>query len=398
MRLVITGASGFVGQQIIPLLRSADVELLLVGRDASILQSQYPDLLTTDYAQLSNRAVGYDAVLHLAVLNNDVSATLREFEDVNVALLEDVLTHCRKAGVGKIIYPCSRQAAISGSHYAVSKMKAETLLDELPDFVVIKLRLPIVYGDRFSGKLSNLNKLAKPFQKLALNILGSLKPTVKITSVAHAVTEAYSQTHTSAVYVTDRQESNGFYAGIKRLMDVGFALSIMVFFWWLLLAVWAAIKLTSKGPAIFSQTRVGQFGKTFTLYKFRTMYLDTKALATHEVSAAAVLPIGHFLRKSKIDELPQIVNILRGEISLIGPRPCLPSQTELVDARQSRGVLEIQPGITGLAQIRGIDMSDPQKLARVDEEYIISRTLPFDLKILLATAFGRGNADRVREH
>ncbi len=120
-----------------------------------------------------------------------------------------------------------------------------------------------------------------------------------------------------------------------------------------LIPVAVAIRLESAGPALFRQQRVGRDGKTFTCYKFRTMRSGTVQAASHEVSASAVTRLGAVLRKLKIDELPQAINILRNEMSLIGPRPCLPAQTALIAERTRRGVLALKPGITGYAQVQG---------------------------------------------
>jgi lipopolysaccharide/colanic/teichoic acid biosynthesis glycosyltransferase len=120
----------------------------------------------------------------------------------------------------------------------------------------------------------------------------------------------------------------------------------------------------------------------------------TKQAGTHEVSAASITKIGGWLRRTKIDELPQVVNIVRGELSLVGPRPSLPVQTQLIEERARRGVFAVRPGITGLAQIEDIDMSDPERLARWDRQYVMRRSLLLDLRIILATFTGRGQGDR----
>jgi len=125
------------------------------------------------------------------------------------------------------------------------------------------------------------------------------------------------------------------------------------------------------------------------------MAQGTSQAATHEVPAASITKIGKFLRGTKLDELPQIVNIVRNEISLIGPRPCLPSQSELVEKRHQLGVFDVKPGISGLAQIQDIDMSTPRRLAQVDSLYIALQCLPLDIKIALATATGSGQGDKV---
>ena len=110
-------------------------------------------------------------------------------------------------------------------------------------------------------------------------------------------------------------------------------------------------------------------------------------MPTHEAPSASVTPVGKALRRAKIDELPQLWNVLKGEMSLVGPRPCLPTQEELVERRRALGVLSALPGITGLAQIRGIDMSDPKLCAETDAAYLKTASLGLDLKILLGTVY-----------
>jgi len=179
-------------------------------------------------------------------------------------------------------------------------------------------------------------------------------------------------------------------------MDLVFAGTIIVFFWWFLLLVWLVVKITSPGPGILSQVRVGKDEKHIVLYKFRTMKEGTKQLASHEIGKASITKTGHILRKTKIDELPQVLNILKNEMSLVGPRPCLPVQEELIAARKKRGILNIKCGITGLAQVQGVDMENVERLVGIEEEYIARRTLLLDIKIILATAIGSGQGDRVR--
>ncbi|MDF1826344.1 MAG: sugar transferase [Verrucomicrobiales bacterium] len=165
----------------------------------------------------------------------------------------------------------------------------------------------------------------------------------------------------------------------------------------LILILIPVIRLNSPGPAIFRQERVGKRQRNFTCYKLRTMAEGTKQLGTHEVGAASVTSVGRFLRKTKLDELPQLWNVLCGEMSLVGPRPCLPGQAELIEEREKRGVFEVLPGITGLGQVRGIDMSVPDRLAKCDEEYVQRQSLKLDLQLLLQTILGAGREDRVQE-
>ena len=149
------------------------------------------------------------------------------------------------------------------------------------------------------------------------------------------------------------------------------------------------VTLETPGGAIFAQTRVGRNGEPFTCYKFRTMHADTAHVPTHEVSKSAITRFGRLLRATKIDELPQLVNVIRGDMSLVGPRPCLTTQTALINARRERGVLGLRPGVTGLAQVRGVDMSEPERLAAIDAEYVARQSLGLDLLILFTTVLGR---------
>tara|TARA_R110000850_G_scaffold55877_13_gene132049 strand:- start:1216 stop:1785 length:570 start_codon:yes stop_codon:yes gene_type:complete len=155
------------------------------------------------------------------------------------------------------------------------------------------------------------------------------------------------------------------------------------------------IWLTSPGPAIFSQERVGRNRKVFNCLKLRTMHTGTKQAGTHEVSAASVTSVGKLLRAVKLDELPQLVNVLRGEMSLVGPRPCLPVQVELIEERDKRGVWAVLPGITGVGQVNGIDMSDPARLAEYDELYLSRMCFSYDLYLIWCTLKGGGIGDRV---
>ena len=155
------------------------------------------------------------------------------------------------------------------------------------------------------------------------------------------------------------------------------------------------IGLFDTGSPVFKQQRVGKNKKPFTLYKFRTMNVKAKSVATHLANTAEITKFGSFLRKSKLDELPQLFNVLFGDMSLVGPRPNLFNQTELIEERDSRGVYKVVPGITGLAQINEIDMSTPKELAIKDAEMIKSLNITDYFKYIFATVGGKGQGDRV---
>ena len=149
------------------------------------------------------------------------------------------------------------------------------------------------------------------------------------------------------------------------------------------------------GSPVFLQSRLGKEKKTFTLIKFRTMHVSTVSAGTHLVDAASVTIFGGFLRKTKLDELPQLFNVLQGNMSIVGPRPCLVSQNELIEERARRNVFSVKPGITGLAQIHAVDMSTPRKLARYDQLMIKEMSLRVYGWLIIATVFGAGQGDRV---
>ena len=155
------------------------------------------------------------------------------------------------------------------------------------------------------------------------------------------------------------------------------------------------IGLFDTGSPIFRQRRVGKNKYPFTLYKFRTMNLNTRSVATHLANQSDVTKFGSFLRKTKLDELPQLLNVLIGDMSLVGPRPCLFSQEELISEREKRGVYNFKPGITGLAQINDVDMSTPAKLSEFDALMLKDLNLTNYLKYVLATVTGKGQGDRI---
>lgn len=157
------------------------------------------------------------------------------------------------------------------------------------------------------------------------------------------------------------------------------------------------IGLLDTGSPIFSQERVGANKKAFKLLKFRSMHLNTKTVATHLIQVSAITQWGSILRKSKLDEIPQLFNVLKGEMSFVGPRPNLFNQTDLIEERDKRAVYTKRPGITGLAQINKIDMSTPQLLAETDALMIKHLNVLYYFKFIFLTLFGKGFGDRVKK-
>jgi O-antigen biosynthesis protein WbqP len=180
-----------------------------------------------------------------------------------------------------------------------------------------------------------------------------------------------------------------------RVLDFLFSLFGLLFALPFLLILYL-IGLFDTGSPLFKQERVGRNKKPFTLVKFRTMSVDTASVASHLASSASITRFGGFLRKTKLDELPQLWNVLKGEMSLVGPRPGLFNQQELTQARDAKNIYNVRPGITGLAQVSEIDMSTPELLAETDAKMITTLNLKNYFTYILQTVTGSGSGDRVK--
>ena len=183
---------------------------------------------------------------------------------------------------------------------------------------------------------------------------------------------------------------------MTRIFDILFSLLGLVLFSPILIVL-MVIGCFDTGSPIFRQERVGKGKQPFKLMKFRSMHINAPSVATHLASASSITPFGGFLRKSKLDELPQLWNVFVGDMSLVGPRPNLFNQEELIQERDSRGVYSVRPGITGLAQINKMDMSTPQLLAETDAKMIQELNTLGYFKYIFLTVFGKGFGDRIKK-
>ena len=175
------------------------------------------------------------------------------------------------------------------------------------------------------------------------------------------------------------------YFGFKRLMDILLAIFLMVMLFPIYFIIGLIIYLQDFGHPLFRQSRVGKTGREFNFYKFRSMPLNSPNLESHQKEKLKVTPFGKFIRRTNIDELPQFWNVLIGDMSFIGPRPPIPSQTDLIEARRANGSLALRPGLTGWAQVNSYDGMAPSEKARFDGEYAKGFSFLLDLKILFAT-------------
>ncbi|KYG90285.1 capsular biosynthesis protein [[Bacillus] sp. KCTC 13219] len=185
---------------------------------------------------------------------------------------------------------------------------------------------------------------------------------------------------------------------MKRLLDIILSLIAIIIFAIPMFIVAISIKITSKGPILFKQQRIGKDCVHFEIYKFRSMYTETPNVSTEALGnpSAYITPVGKFIRKTSLDELPQLFNILKGDMAVVGPRPALYNQYELITKRDEAEVNRVRPGLTGYAQIMGRDrISDDEKVA-YDKHYVDNYSIWFDIKIIFMTVFSVAKADGVR--
>lgn len=186
---------------------------------------------------------------------------------------------------------------------------------------------------------------------------------------------------------------------MKRVFDFSMSLIAIIVFSPIIIIISLLVKLTSKGPVLFKQRRIGKNNEEFNILKFRTMRVDTPNVATHILKDPAVFitPLGKFLRKTSLDELPQLINILKGEMSIVGPRPALYNQYDLKDMRTEVGVHKLVPGLTGWAQINGRDEITLEEKVALDKEYMNMQSFWMDIKIIFMTVFKVAKSEGVSE-
>ncbi len=178
------------------------------------------------------------------------------------------------------------------------------------------------------------------------------------------------------------------YAAVKRIIDIGLSLLLLIVLCPVFFIIAMVIHADSDGPIIFRQIRAGRCGRPFVIYKFRTMYTEApRNIATAQLMASTryITGVGRFLRQTSLDELPQLLNVLKGDMSFVGPRPVIPNERYLLALRHRYGADTVRPGITGLAQIRGRDELKPKLKALYDAEYAANLTFLLDVYIFCST-------------
>lgn len=382
MKIIITGASGYLGKYLTKSFYKKGYDLLLVGRSLKKLKSLNSKLECCNYNQLVSKIQKNDILLDLAFEKSPKNyKSLEIIKNLNIKLFK-----LSKKKTSFYYYFSSSHALDFSIQTDYSKMKRE-IVTEINKYRYKNssiVYLPYVYGDNFRGHLKFLNLLPNFFKRNIFLFISSLKPTVNLEKISEKLIISFSKKEKN-IYIYDDKDKNIYYKFIKRFVDLFFSLLILSLFWWLFILIIFAVKIETRGPAFFFQERVGKNNAIFKIIKFRTMKQGTIQVASHEVPLNNITTIGKILRKTKLDELPQIFNILKNDMSIVGPRPCLVTQKKLISLRNYNEVISLKPGITGLSQVQKIDMKNPYDLALEDRKYLILRSIINDLKIMLKT-------------
>ncbi len=397
MKIILTGASGYVASILIPELIRHKHKLLLVSRNTNELKLKYPKLSICDYNELTQQGRNYDVFINLVVINNNSKQKYSEFLKINRDLLYKFVKISKSIKTQYFLNISSfhQLNMNNNSKYAKSKREGTRKIQNFKNFKILNIYLPFIYGDIWPKKVQILNYFPFKLSKSFFYIIAAFLPTLNIKILANFITKNLRSNKNKNVYLHDFKNKNLFYVFIIRLIDILMSILILGVFGWLMLVIYFLIKLERNGNPIFIQKRIGKNKKHFNLFKFRTMRTNTQELATHLISKNNVTKLGKYLRIFKLDELPQIINILKNEITLVGPRPSLTSQKELIEKRQESKILDIKPGLTGYSQINQIDMSDINKLVKFDHYYFINKSLIIDFKIIMKTFLGIGFKDNV---
>jgi len=383
VKIVVTGVDGFVAGQLIPFLLEAGHSLLLVSSNPGFLHEGLPRSESVSTADWASRASSYDAFLHLAVQNNNSDGSHASFIEVNDRFSGELAAKARDLGIKRFIFASSVHTLdpLDNSFCAkILRAGEESVRRSFGESCEI-IHLGGVYGSRFSGKMAILNSLPQFIQRPGVQALSALDPVTNVRAIANYLSSDPAEMSDRVTILTDNKDDSPLYRLWRRTLDLVFVMGA-VFLSPLLAIVWAVVVMKDGSPGFFLQNRVGVEGKVFRCIKIRTMSKETVSKGTHLVEDSAVTKIGRFLRKFKIDEVPQAINIAKKEMNLIGPRPSLPNQHEVIASRKVRGVLGSTPGLTGWAQVNGIDMSAPGELAKLDAQYLKLRSILWDMNIM----------------
>ena len=398
MKIIVTGASGFVGKLIVPELNKKNIKMLLVGRCKNKLKKIYGESNICEYNKLEKFAKNYDCIIHLATFNNLKKSNYHKARKENLEIFKKVFEIAKLYNLFIFNFSSTHSLDLTyKSEYAESKREIEKFINKTNYCRIETLYMPYIYGKKMSGKLEILNILPKFISRTVLYFFSAFKPTVNIQTIINYLLKSDKNAKIKKLNIlSENIRKNYIFSFYKRVLDLIFSFIVFSILWWLFILIWLIIKLETPGPGIIFQKRVGKHGKIFNCLKFRTMKSGVKQAPTHQMSLNDLTFFGSFLRKTKLDELPQIFNIILNEMSLVGPRPCLHIQHKLIAKRKDFQILDIKPGVTGFAQINKVDMSDIHKITQFDFTYLKTQSISNDIKIIIKTIIGAGNIDNIK--
>ncbi|MGI9597585.1 MAG: hybrid nucleoside-diphosphate sugar epimerase/sugar transferase [Acidimicrobiales bacterium] len=401
--VVITGASGVVGRSLLAeLAAQGGYELRVLSRDPDQFRPGAAEgLKVGGYDDAEEILTGADSVIHLAARNNDQGGSAADFERDNCEMPCELAETAARLGVRRFVFVTTTKALAgkAADSYGLSKANAEHRLltfGRRSPLEVCFVRLGPVHGPGSKGKVKFLEDLPPSVRGVAARMLRSILPIVSVEVAAKGLV-AMLEDRSGRVELCLSDPLDGWspYWPFSFAVNGLFVLAVPTVLAIPLFGSAIAVALDSPGGVFFVQHRVGFKQRVFECRKFRTMRTGTPVMGTHEVAKNYVTGVGALLRKFKLDELPQAANVLRREMNVIGPRPCLETQTELIEERQRYGVFDVRPGVTGLGQVAGVDMSQPKKLAIFDHRYAAFRSIAWDITIAIKTVLGGGFGDPV---
>ena len=397
MKIIVTGASGFVGSLIVPELNKKDIKMLLVGRCKNKLKRVFSEYNICDYDELKKFAKNYDCIIHLATFNNARKNNILKAKKENLEIFKKVFEIAKLHDLFIFNFSSTHSLDLTyKTDYAESKREIEKFINNTNYYGIETLYMPFIYGKKLSGKLKILNIFPNFISRIIFYLFSALKPTVNIQTIINYLLKSNREVKIKKLnIISENIIKNFIFLFLKSFGFIFFFYSFLIL-WWLFISIWLFVKLETPGPGIIFQKRVGKHGKIFNCLKFRTMKSGVKQAPTHQMSLNDLTFFGSFLRKTKLDELPQIFNIILNEMSLVGPRPCLEIQNELIAKRKEFNILDIKPGVTGFAQINKVDMSDIYEITKFDYIYLKTQSILNDIKIIIKTVFGAGNIDNIK--
>ena len=386
-KIVIAGGTGFVGSRIAQVLAKCGHTVLVLSRqpDAN-KQNSCGGVEYSNYADFERLSDQFDLFINLVAKNNNSRFTFEQYKLVNVDFARYLANLASKKNIPVYLY-FSTSHTIFGNEkgfYAETKSIGERIQEKVIKNKFVVIYPPLIYGESWSGSLSFLNSFPRILSTKIFTLIKIIKPSVNIDQII-SICRDIDKNSNSKIFISDDLDQNRAYGVFKLCLNGVFCIAAITIIFVIFPALFCLIKADSPGPVLFKQSRLGKGKKPFNCYKFRTMYSSTKETATHEAKKGSITRVGGFLRKTKIDELPQCINIILGQMDLIGYRPNLKSQELLKRERDTLGVYDKKPGITGLSQVSGLDMSQPSELAQTDHIYHKYRCVKLDILILIKT-------------